>query len=117
VHLQAFALDQDRFIPDTHRIREYLLLDVAGTNSGLDSDVLKDLEAYFRSKRFRSFASLVLRDPGTEKPVGVLNIQSDQPERFRTGNDMETLIKSLEHYRFSLQYVLNGQRKLLGIAS
>lgn len=113
----AFALDEDRFIPDTHRIREYLESDSSSIGSDLGPDVLKNVEAYFVSKQFRSFASLVLRDPVSDKRIGVLNIQSDHPGRFRTGNDMKTLIESLEHYRFSLQYLLNGQRKLLGIVT
>jgi hypothetical protein len=113
----ALALGKDRLVPDTHKIREYVHSDPDGVGSALDPDVLIRVDEYFRSKQFRSFASLVLRDPAAEKPIGVLNIQSDEPERFRPGVEMETLIKSLEHYRFSLQYLLNGQRKLLGIVS
>ncbi len=113
----AFALNQDRFIPDTRKIKAYLRSDPEGPGSDLDQDVLQKVDEYFGSKQFRSFMSLVLRDPTTEKPFGVLNIQSDEPERFRPGDDMETLIKSLEHYWFALQYLLSGQRKLLGIAS
>ena len=112
---EAFALNQDRIIPDTRKIRDYLLADPGGPGSELDEDVLKQMDEYFGSKQFRSFASLVLRDPTTAKPLGVLNIQSNEAERFKPGDEMETLIKSLEHYRFSLQYLLNGQRKLLGI--
>jgi hypothetical protein len=113
----AFALDQDKFIPDTRKIREYLSSDPDGPGSGLDEDVLEEMQEYFASKQFRSFMCLVLRDPTTHKPFGVLNIQSNKAERFTPGDDMETLIKSLGHYCFSLEYVISGQRKMRGIAS
>ena len=112
----AFALNEDRFVPDTRRMREYTQSDPSGVGADLDPDVLHRVDEYFRSKSFRSFASLVLRDPAEDKPIGVLNIQSNEPERFSPHDiDMKTLIKTLEHYRFCLQYLLNGQRKLLGI--
>jgi hypothetical protein len=114
----AFALNQDRFIPDTHNIEEYMRSDQDGIGTDLERDVRDRVASYFKSKRFRSFASLVLRDTRNEKPIGVLNIQSDRVDRFKSGDaDLETLIRSLEHYRFCLQYLLSGQRKLRGIAS
>jgi hypothetical protein len=108
----AFALVQDVVITDTREI------DTVARSAApdLDPDVLRRLKEYFDRMRFRSFASLVLQENGS--PVGVLNIQSDQVDIFGRGNsDMETIVKSIEHHRFCLQYLVGSQRRLREAAS
>jgi hypothetical protein len=114
----ALALGRDQFIPDTRKILEYIKLGADDAGADLDHDVLLKLDEYFKSHSFRSFASLVLKDSNKEHPIGVVNIQSEEVGRFQKDNvDVETLINSLEHYRFCLEYILTGQRKIVGLAS
>ncbi len=103
----AFALDDDFVIQNTRKISE-----LAKTVSpDLDTDVLKNLQDYFGSKRMQSFACLVLHMEKSK--VAVLNVQSNETEIFGPENaDKETMTKSIEHYRYCLEYLISSQQRL-----
>ncbi len=104
----AFAQGRDQIIPDTSAIKSYAGPDLA-------TDVLEDQVRYFESKGIRSMLCLVLR--GAHDPIGVLNIQSDRIDLFRDDNESREFITGIAHYRDCFQYVMAGQRRLLGLAS
>jgi hypothetical protein len=105
----AFALDADQAVPDTKNI-----LSLAA--SELASNVQQELTEYFKGKKVRSFACLVLREK--EQPFGILNIQSTFPDVLgRENKDAETIIKSIEQYRYCLEQLIGGQRRLQAAAS
>jgi len=80
--------------------------------SEVERKVLEAQAEYFRTKGIRSMASLVV---GHQHPIGVLNIQSEEADLF--GADAAVLLSNIDHYRYCLQYVLSGQRRLENGAS
>ena len=103
----AFALGTDQFIPDLAALKDHAGIDLA-------ANVLENQQNYFESKGIRSMLCLVLRQG--VNPIGVFNIQSENVELFDRSTS-EVLVKAIEHYRACLQYVVVGQRQLLGLAS
>jgi hypothetical protein len=106
----AFAQGDDVVISDTHELQGYCGPD-------LESDVLKEEQDYFESRKIRSMACLVLHENGDKKQnqnrMGVLNIHSDKVNVFgSTKQEQLTIIQSLAHYRTALEFLLDGQQQL-----
>jgi hypothetical protein len=105
----ALALGTDQTNPDLEAPEPYAAPD-------LDKDVLRDQREYFETHGIRSMANLVLSSQSG--PIGILNVHSKTANMFASENkDGDVLIKSIEHYRYCLQYLVEGQRKLQGFAS
>lgn len=104
---KAFALGQHQVLSNLD------IMSLPGhAGSEVERKVLEAQAEYFHSKGIRSMASLVV---GHQTPVGVLNIQSEEADLF--GADASVLLGNIDHYRYCLQYVLNGQRQLEADAS
>lgn len=102
----AFAMNVDQFIADTAVLAEHAGQDLA-------ADVLENQRKYFEGQAIGSMVCLVLRQE--TDPIGVLNIHSEAHGLFDPSQDV--LVRSIEHYRACLQYVMVGQRELRGLAS
>ena len=61
----------------------------------LNSKVKKACKDFFKDKRYRSFASIVLRDPRTKEPYGVLNVESNHPNVFGGDDDAQQETKNV----------------------
>ncbi len=105
----ALALLTDQVVPDTKEILSLAARELA-------SNVQLELTAYFEGKKIRSFACLVLREK--EYPIGVLNIQWTSTDILGQGNkDEDTIIKSIEQYRYCLEQLIGNQHRLQAAAS
>ncbi len=105
----ALALGVDQEIPDLEKLEKF-----AGPD--LDKEVLQSQREYFSTHGIRSMASLVLSSQ--TGPIGILNVHSKTVNMFGSEKkDGEILIKSIEHYRYCLEYLVEGQRKLQGLVS
>jgi len=85
----AFALDAVTVVQDTNDLREYFRTE--GKN--VDPAVRAEQLFYFQEYSFRSFVSIPLNCQG--EAVGVLNIQSNQPNIFGLGNKHQALVMNL----------------------
>ena len=83
----AYLEDDDKVIDDTDAI-DY-------DQTAIPPNIIKDLRTWFETNHFKSFASLVLREPDKNRPIGVLNIEVNQKNIFGTTQEGVQVIQNL----------------------
>ena len=77
----------------------------------LEQHVKDNIVKYFQDKSVRSFMCMVLVDG--KEPIGVLNIESKSPEICGPAHsEVNNITRSIDHYRFCLVQLIQGQRRL-----
>jgi len=96
----AYLNDRDEVIDDTGGI-DYAQI-------ALDGTIIKKLKEWFEQTHFKSFASLVLHEPSTGTPFGVLNIEANGKNIFGASDEAKHGIGNLVRpLQTALEYIID----------